>query len=84
MPSQAFGRRPLKTIDESKWSPTTAEIIEWWDYLDPGALRAIVREVKLSNSNAKRWNARDWERVIDYYVRVEQGDPRGFTRGRNV
>ena len=75
-------RRPLKTLDEM--TATVPDVEEWWDYSPPGAIRAITKQLKLSSANRNRWNALDWERVMDYYVRIELGDRRGYTRGRNV
>ena len=63
--------------------PTADEISEWWVYMDPGSKRRVCKEIRV-NHNHRRWNAREWERAMDYYVRVFEGDPRGYSRGRNV
>lgn len=60
------------------------EVEDWWDHTSPGELKSISREMKLTTTNRKRWNAKDWESVLDYYVRTILGNPRGFYRGRNV
>jgi len=63
--------------------PTADEIEEWWEYMTPGAMKAVAAEARVG-LNPKRWNAREWESVMDYYVQVEMGDSRGYQRGRNV
>ncbi len=71
------------TREASRGAPTVDEIEEWWEYMPPGSQRSLTRELKLTGPQ-RRWNARDWEKVMDYYVRIEEGDPRGYNRGRNV
>lgn len=63
--------------------PTVPEIEDWWEHMNPGSQRAIVRELRLTGP-LQRWNARDWEKAMDYYVRVVEGNPRGYDRGRNI
>ena len=70
-------------VVESK-TPTVPEIEEWWDYMSPGSIKSLKKELKLSTASREKWNARDWEKVMDYYVQIELGDPRGYSRGRNV
>ena len=63
--------------------PTPDEIEEWWEYMTPGAMKSVAAETRVG-LDPKRWNAREWESVMDYYVQVEMGDPRGYQRGRNI
>ena len=63
--------------------PTPDEIEEWWEYMTPGAMKSVAAQTRVG-LDPKRWNAREWESVTDYYVRVEMGDPRGYQRGRNI
>ena len=76
-------REDVRPVAESRL-PTNDEVEEWWEYTDPGSQRSVMRQIGLSSQNSSKWHAQDWERVIDYYVRIEMGDPRGFDRGRNV
>lgn len=63
--------------------PTADEIEEWWEFMSPGAVKKVASIAKVP-TNLSKWNAAHWERVMDYYVQVEMGDPRGYSRGRNV
>ena len=72
--AESFGPREI---------PMPDEIEEWWEYMTPGAMKAVAANARVG-FNPKRWNGLEWERVIDYYVRVEMGDPRGYQRGRNI
>ena len=65
-------------------APTVAEIEEWLIYMSPGSLKSLAKRLRLTSTNFHRWNAREWERVMNYYVIVELGDERGYSRGRNV
>ena len=63
--------------------PTPDEIEEWWEYMTPGAMKSVAAQTRVG-LDPKQWNAREWESVTDYYVRVEMGDSRGYQRGRNI
>ena len=80
-------KRQLQTIIreaiDMQAIPAPDEIEEWWDYMSPGAMKAVATKTRVG-LDPKRWNAREWESVTDYYVRVEMGDPRGYQRGRNI
>lgn len=65
-------------------TPTADEIEDWWTHLSPGTVSSIAKRVRLTTTDIRRWNARDWAYAMDYYVRVELGNPRGYDRGRNV
>lgn len=61
--------------------PSNDELMEWWDYSDPGTIRRLSRKLMV-NPNAEKWNARMWEAVMNYYVQVEMADPTGYVRSR--
>lgn len=63
-------------------APSVEDIEEWWEYLDPSSMRRISQTIGLSTLNSRRWHAQDWERAMDYYVRVEMGDSRGYDAPR--
>jgi hypothetical protein len=65
-------------------APTADEIEDWWEHTSPGETKGIARALKLTTHQFGRWNAQDWEKVMDYYVRVEEGDHRGYQRWRNL
>lgn len=67
----------------AKKAPSADDIEEWWDHMTPGQQQAVAKKTK-SPPNLKKWDANDWEKVTDYYVRVEQGDSQGYHPSRNV
>ena len=67
----------------SQWGPTTDDIDEWWEYMDPGSVRKLSKDLRVNPDNSK-WNAREWESVMNYYAQIEMGDPRGYHRSRNI
>ncbi len=77
-------REEARRLREAGRTPSNEEVEEWWDMMSPGGTRAVARQLRLSSDDRERWNARDWESVVDYFVRVEMGDDRGWERGRNV
>ena len=77
-----LGRIIREAIDMQE-VPTPDEIEEWWEYMTPGAMKAVAAKTR-AGFDPKRWNAREWESVTDYYVQVEMGDSRGYQRGRNI
>ena len=76
-------RRIIREAIDMQEIPTTDEIEEWWEYMTPGAMNQVASKARVG-LDPKRWNAREWESVIDYYVQVEMGDSRGYQRGRNI
>jgi len=81
---ESLESRALPKVELDEAAPKVAEIEDWWEYMDPGSQRSVAKQVRLSTTAHRRWNATDWERVMDYYVQKELGDPRGYSRGRNV
>ena len=75
--SESVSRNEMQKI------PTPDEIEEWWEYMTPGAMKAVAAKARVG-FDPKRWNAREWESVTDYYVQIEMGDLRGYHRGRNI
>jgi hypothetical protein len=65
-------------------TPTAEEVEEWWEDASPTQMKNLARSLKLTTYQSSRWNAQDWEKAMDYYVRVYEGDSRGFQRGRNL
>lgn len=61
------------------------EVEKWWTtgsgrkYKDQ-----ITKNQKLSTPDINRFNARDWEILINYYVVTVLGDSLGWDRGRNI
>lgn len=55
---------------------------EWWEYLDPGSQRQVLKTLGIRKTRG--WDALEWEKLIDYFVRVHEGNSRGWHRGRNV
>lgn len=76
-------RRIIREAMDMQEIPMPDEIEEWWEYMTPGAMKSVAAETRVG-LDPKRWNAREWESVTDYYVRVEMGDSRGYQRGRNI
>ena len=76
-------RRIVREAIDMQEIPTPDELEEWWEYMTPGAMKAVAAKTRVG-LDPKRWNAREWESVTNYYVQVEMGDPRGYQRGRNI
>jgi|GEM_PF-5828388 len=64
--------------------PSNETIEEWWEYMSHGGVQKTARLLKLTTPKLEQWNVRDWEKVIDHYVRTEWDDMGGWQRGRNV
>jgi len=75
-PVEPGGKKARKTAG----APEDFE--EWWEYLDPGSQHSVLRQLGIQKRRG--WDALEWEQLIDYYVRVHEGDSRGWSRGRNL
>jgi hypothetical protein len=65
-------------------APTAPEIEEWWEDMSPHQIQGLSRSLKLTSPKLQRWNAQDWEKAMNHYVRTENGDARGYQRPRTM
>lgn len=67
---------PLRTQEVSlpkAKPPTTTDVRQWWGNSSAAQTGAVATQLELSTEVVAHWNATDWEKVTDYYARVERG-----------
>lgn len=87
----AKGTKRTQVKGAKRWFETRThdqlveEVEKWWTkgsgrkYKD-----SIAKNQKLSTPDINRFNARDWEILINYYVITMLGDSYGWERSRNI
>ena len=60
------------------WDPLE-EVEEWWDSMDIASKKTIAQILKVKLYK-NQWKLQDWEAVVDYYIKNELGDPKGYKK----
>ena len=74
---QALNRAPVQKFASDE---APDRFREWWEFLDPTSRKRVLESLRIRKDSG--WNALEWERLIDYYVRNHEGG-QGYTRSRH-